>query len=645
MPVATTPKRFVPLITRFQRLIGLEQNQADGGKTWPWLAIAIFYALACALLALRQALGSEFTLADDVREHVFWMFRFVDPRLFPSDPIADYFQSLAPPGYAYLYWLLARAGINPLLASKLIPTALSLIAARYFFGLARGFFRSAAVAAFSTIVFTQSLWLNSDLSSATPRAFFYPLFTAFLYYQQRDSFAGIFLSITVAALFFPPTALLSLAVLGFACLRWKKGGQSVQLRGYRDYKLFAAALLVAFVCLVPYLVQTAAFGPLVTFAQAKRMSEFGPKGRVPIFLSSWWGYWVAGNVGVHAPPTRPPWILAVYLWPLLRRFPNEFPLLKSIVRGARPVPLIVAASLSLFLIAHLLLFRLYLPNRYTASVTRLLLSLLGGGAMLALMDAALRRVATNPAMQTRSRQKVIIAAFTLLLGIVLFYPLLLPEFPTASYIRGVDPDLYRFVARQPVTARIASLSEEADNLPTFSHRSVVVGAECAVPFHPGYYLPLRDRGLQIARAQYATDPAAVQNVVRDQQIDLWLLDADAFGDQYWHKSRLLRQLRLAFPAENLGLSHGAAPFLQRPPPESIAYRDRRFILVDTHRLFQRRPPSATLFGSSILNAPLARNPPALLPATINALWKPAFAGRSGSRRRSPPAAPTRQCNG
>jgi hypothetical protein len=455
----------------------------------------------------------------------------------------------------------------------------------YFFGFARGFFRSAVVAAFSTIVFTQSLWLNSDLASATPRAFLYPLLSAFLYYQQRDSFAGIFLSIALAALFFPPAALLCLAVLGFACLRWKNGAQLVQLRSYRDYKLFAAALLVTFICLLPYLAQTRAFGPMVTFAQAKRMSEFGPKGRVPIFSSSWWGYWVAENVGVHAPPSRPPWILAIYLWPLLRRFPSQFPLLKSIVRGARPVPQIIAGSLSLFLMAHLLLFRLYLPNRYTASVTRVLLSLLGGGAMVALMDAALRRVATKPAMQTRFRQTVIIAAFTLLLGIVLSYPLLLPKFPTASYIRGVDPDLYRFFARQGVSARIASLSDEADNLPSFSHRSVVIGAECAVPFHPGYYLPLRDRGLQIARAQYATDPAAVQKVVRDQQIDFWLLDADAFSDQYLYKSRLLRQLRLAFPAENLGLSHGTVPFLQQPPPGSIAYRDQHFIVVNTNRLF------------------------------------------------------------
>ncbi len=95
----------------------------------------MLYAAGCAFLALRQAFASEYTLADDVREHVFWMFRYLDPALFPGDPIADYFQSLAPSGFAALYWMLARLGIDPLLASKLIPSALSFIAVGYFFWL------------------------------------------------------------------------------------------------------------------------------------------------------------------------------------------------------------------------------------------------------------------------------------------------------------------------------------------------------------------------------------------------------------------------------------------------------------------------------------------------------------------------------
>ncbi len=571
------------LLARVRQSLGSVEYESTERKMWPWFAFAMLYASGCAFLALRLAFASEYMLADDVREHVFWMFRYVDPRLFPQDPIADYFQSLAPRGYTSLYWLLAQVGIDPLLASKLLPSVLSLIAAGYFFGFAWRFFRSPAVATLTTILFSQAVWLNSDLSSATPRAFFYPLFVAFLYYQVRGLTLGVLVAIALQAICFPPAALLSLGVLALACLRWENG--LALAKDFRAYLLFAAAFGLILLFLWPWLDSVGAFGPLVTYAEARRMPEFGPDGRVPFFFPSWWGYWVGGNAGIHNLPTRPPWLLAALLWPVLRCFPERFPLLKAVPRGARPVPQIIGAALLLFTIAHLLLFHLYLPNRYTQSAMRILMILLAGGVLLALADAALLWAEERPNKHGPSRGVVTLAALAVLLVAVAGYPLLLPLFPTNSYIKGADPGLYRFMARQPATIRIASLSDEANNLPTFSHRSIIIGAECAVPFHPGYYLPLRDRGLQIARAQYSADPAVLQKCVRDQQIDFWLLDREAFSRKYWHKSQLLRQLRLSAPDEDLGVAKGAMPVLERPPPEAVAYEDARFLVLDTRRLF------------------------------------------------------------
>ncbi|MBA3651860.1 MAG: hypothetical protein H0W66_10380, partial [Chthoniobacterales bacterium] len=200
------------------------------------------------------------------------------------------------------------------------------------------------------------------------------------------------------------------------------------------------------------------------------------------------------------------------------------------------------------------------------------------------IDTALLRKESQPNDHKRWQSKVTLPLVALMLGALLAYPLLIPVFPTNSYLEGQAQGLYRFFARQPTNIRIASVADEADNLPTFSRRSSVIGAECAVPFHPAYYLPLRARGLQIARAQYSDDPAVVQQCVRDQQIDFWLLERKAFTPKYPRKSRLLRQLRLVAPAEDLGVSHGATPFLKNPPPDSIAYQDDRYIVLDAHRL-------------------------------------------------------------
>ena len=569
------------LLTRLRQILGTAEGERQ------WFTFAMLYSAGCAVLALREAFAPGYLLADDVREHVFWMFRFVDHGLFPHDPIADYFQSLAPGGYATLYWLLARVGIDPLSASKLIPSALSLLAAGYFFGLARRVLRSPAAAALTTILFCQCLWLNSDLSSATPRAFFYPLFVAFLYYDIRGSMIGVLVAIGLEGLFFPPAALLSLAVLALDCLHWKGGLKLVPVRGLRVYLLFALAFGLILLCLWPYLHRISAFGPLVTYAEARRMPEFGPGGRVPFFLPSLWGYWVAGNGGLHTPPAHPPWFFAAFLWPVLRRFPDQFPLLNAVPRAARPLPQIAGGALLLFVLAHLLLFRLYLPNRYTQPTARVLLILMAGGVILTLVDAALLWAETRSDKRLFSSAVVALGFSAVLLGVMAGFPLLLRKFPNASYIRGTDASLYHFFALQPATIHIASLSEEADNLPTFCRRSIIIGAECAVPFHPAYYLPLRDRGLQLARAQYSADLSVVQQCLRDEHIDFWLLDRDAFSHNYWHKNRLLRQLSMSVPDHAIGVVQGATPVLQRPPPESVVFEDAKFLVLDARRLLAR----------------------------------------------------------
>ena len=203
--------------------------------------------------------------------------------------------------------------------------------------------------------------------------------------------------------------------------------------------------------------------------------------------------------------------------------------------------------------------------------------------LLALIDAALLWAGNRPNDNGNIRGMAALGS-ALLLGVILSYPLLLPIFPTSGYIKGADPALYQFFLKQPTTIRIASLSDEVDNLPTFCHRSIIIGAECAVPFHPAYYLPLRDRGLQIARAQYSAEPAVVYQCARDQQIDFWLLDRKAFSRKYWHKSRLLRQLRLSAPGEDLGVVSGPTPVLQQPPIAAIAYQDAHYIVLGMHRL-------------------------------------------------------------
>ena len=75
----------------------------------------------------------------------------------------------------------------------------------------------------------------------------------------------------------------------------------------------------------------------------------------------------------------------------------------------------------------------------------------------------------------------------LLIALTIFYPVDEPGFTRTNYRPGRVPSLYEFFQQQPKNILIASLALEANNLPNFANRSVLVAPEYAIPFNVGYY--------------------------------------------------------------------------------------------------------------------------------------------------------------
>lgn len=174
------------LIARLHKF--LTAPNANKSSPWViWFSLSLAFAALYGLLALKQAFSGEYIVQDDARQHVFWMQRFLDPELFPNDLIANYFQSVAPAGYATFYRLLAFVGIGPILLSKLLPIVLGLITTGYCFGVCMQLFPVPMTGFIGALLLNQNLWMQDGLISATPKAFIYPLFLAFLYYVLRRS--------------------------------------------------------------------------------------------------------------------------------------------------------------------------------------------------------------------------------------------------------------------------------------------------------------------------------------------------------------------------------------------------------------------------------------------------------------------------
>lgn len=527
-------------VTRLRQWLTTPTDKTSSPQVIFWFSLSLSCAAMFGLMALRKAFSSPYVVQDDARQHVFWMRRFLDSELFPQDLIADYFQSVAQPGYKAIYQLAAAIGIDPIIFSKLLPIVLGLIATAYCFGICLQLFPIPAAGFVSTLLLNHSLWLKDDLVSGTARAFLYPLFLAFVYYLLRRSLLPCLVALALQGLFYPSVMLISAGVLFVRLWRWEQGKLRLS-RDRQDYLFCATGLGVTLFVLLPLALESSPFGPATTVAQARTMPEFADEGRSRFFLHSPFEFWLYADRSGLFPYE---WARLPYFYlPLLflgltllllyeLRHPSRFPLVKTVTQNIRILSEIGVVSLGLFLAAHALLFKLYLPSRYTQYSFRLLTALAGAIALIILLDAIFRwaQDGTHP---QRLRRQFRALALTALLGIALvFYPVVLnllnlqgvPLPSISGYRVGKMPELYQFFSQQPKDTLIASLAPVTDDLPTFTNRSVLVSQESALPYHQGYYTQIRQRVTDLLAAQYSPDVNQLQGLIQKYGVDFWIVE-------------------------------------------------------------------------------------------------------------------------
>jgi hypothetical protein len=503
-----------------------------------WFSLSLTCAAMFGLMGLQKAFSSEYVVQDDAQQHVFWIQRFLDPQLFPNDLIADYYQSVAQPGYKAIYQLAATLGVDPTVFSKLLPIVLGLITSGYCFAVCLQILPVPATGFLSTLLLNQVLWQKDDLVSGTARAFMFPLFLAFLYYLLRRSLLPCLAAIALQGLFYPSGMLISCGVLFVRLLRWER--RRLRLSNDRsDYLFFAAGLGVSILVLLPLVLETSKFSPETSAAQARTMVEFSDAGRSRFFLNSPFEFWLYADRSGLLPVewSRSPYfyfllMLCVALaLPRLLRKPSQFPLVQQITSNIALFPQILLASLGLFLAAHALLFKLYLPSRYTQYSVRILTPLAAAIALTIILDGIFHAWQQGVKFQLFGKP-VSSLVITALIGFaIVSYPLFLTingfRFPsTASYVVGEVPELYEFFLQQPKDTLIASLTPQADELPSFTKRSILTSREHSIPYHKGYYDRIRQRTADLIEAQYSPDLNQVQRFIQKYGVDFWLIDRE-----------------------------------------------------------------------------------------------------------------------
>ena len=567
------------LTSRLRRFLTTPVSKSSNSQVIFWFSLSLTFAAIYALLGLGEAFSGEYVIQDDARQHVFWMRRFLDPELFPNDLIADYFQSVAPLGYTTFYQLFAALGIDPVLASKLLPLVLSLVTTSYCFGISLQILPVPATGFMASLLLNQNLWYKDDLVSATPRAFIYPLLLAFLYYLLQRSLILCLGAIALQGLFYPQCLFISAGVIVLQMLRWEKG--RVRLSPRRsDYWFCAAGLGVVLSLLLPYALTTSQFGPIISVAEAKTLPEFLPGGRAEFFYDTPWVFWLKGRAGMVSPTLfRPITLSAGLLLPILLRYSSRLPLVRKLKSETIILAQLTLVSFSLFFAAHALLFKLHLPSRYTKHSLRIVLALAAAIVLTIILDAVFHWAQKQTQLGLQGQKGWAIGT-TALIGIALVMnPSCFPgKFPLTGYIVGQEPALYEFFSQTPKDSLIASLTDEASNLPTFSQRSVLVSSEYAIPYHTGYYRLFRQRVIDLIEAQYSPNLAEVKNFIQKDSIDFWLLERKAFTSEYLVNS-WLKQFQPAATEAQARLEQGTVTALASLIEPCSVFKTERYVVL------------------------------------------------------------------
>ncbi len=575
------------LISSLYKFLTAPIDQKSRQRVIFWFSLSMTFAVIYGLMALKKAFANSLSIQDDARQHIFWMQRFFNPDLFPNDLIADYFQSVAPAGYTWLYKSAATIGINPLLLAKIIPLILGLICTYYIFRICLEILPVPMAGFISALVMNQAIWMKDDVASATPRAFVYPFFLAFLYYLLRGSLVRMGIAITLVGLFYPHYVFIASGILILRLICWRNGRFQFSSEK-RDFLFCKVGLGTAFFVLLPYAFTSSEFGPTRSRESAMQLREFYPNGRSTFFHVHPKDFWLTGKrSGIFPKSLFTPATQCVgLLLPFLLPFRFTFPLVKNLTSGIWLLVHLLVSSLAMFFIAHALLFHLHLPSRYTGLSFRIIIALTTAIALTLILDALFNWAENRQNNSVKYQTMISLTLTSLVMASLLLYPAFVKGFPLVKYKVGRATDLYKFFQKQPEDILIASLSEEVNLLPTFAQRSILLGREYAIPYQVGYYNQFRQRTIDLITAQYSSDLADVKNFIQKYGIEFWMVHRGAFTPEYVENNSWLMQYESAQQAVTF-LKLGYISALATTVPTCTVFQNDDLLVLDGKCILQK----------------------------------------------------------
>jgi hypothetical protein len=533
----------------------------NAGRTL--MASAAFCVFLIAVLWTGPYIARDDVFSGDAAHHVFWFYRYADPALFPHDLSIEYFasDSVAPRGYRALYAVLAHWFDAQRVAEWVSFVLVALSGALAWLLGASLQSERRQVTGLLCVVALACLLPQTDLISPMgfQRSFALPITLLCFWGLVARRYRWVGVAWLAAALVYPVT----IAVLGLASGLVFLMDLVGERRMPPDWWWNAVCGVLALGLIVLGSGTPDNVGPMVTYAQAMSLPEFGPGGRQQLWGEGWRAYWFTHHrTGLGWSPK----VIAACVVALAA----------AVALGQRRlIPraawLIALSGLGLWWAARLVLFALYLPNRHSRLALGAFFCVVLAVAGFAFLQFLVARVPQERREATWRWAQVALAALAPLVVAAALMPHAMRAWQTPQ--RSGLEQVYAYLAGMPADTLVAAHPDLADYVPLRSRKSVLASTEMSIAFMTGYYERLRPRIEASLRAAYATTFDDMDAVLAPYGVDVVVT-----GPEVWQRSSYVEPFG-GLASELIGQGRTAGFVLQQPAAGRILFRSGDYYVV------------------------------------------------------------------
>jgi MFS family permease len=519
---------------------------------WPWILVAGALGLVYwRTLTAHITRGFDPRIFnDDVRQQIYPFFRYADSSLFPNDYIADYYLACLPIGFRALYTLSAPL-IDPSVSNKIVMYLTLLITVAGLGVAANRLGGKVAAWGAMALVLGASLYMGR-MGGGLPRAFGFPILACALAALSYGRTKWLAVLVWSGACFYPVAGVIVGMTTTFVLLLPASDrGDAHDWGLWRRLRFLSIVAGVSIVLLLPTIVTSSTYAPVLTIHDASEYPEAGPGGRYApedlgashkSFFDNASRAIGRGFIGVGKP-----WIEPVFQWvnadkPRKHRSSRQQAILNLVAvftvvgwmffvvasSAARRVLMFGLAAFIGYSIAGVITPYFYLPTRYTTYPIPLLAVLMASTSVAGFFSVSdrpgwetsrtrARLVHVTDGVASRGRLGARLArrvgtkgAFRA--GVTFVFCLLVlvtiggrGTDKAGLNVRVRNASLYDAIAELPVDAVIAGWPFTAiENVPYVSRRAALLTYETHQAFHKEYADEMRERMRSLIDATLAT---------------------------------------------------------------------------------------------------------------------------------------------